>query len=682
MLKNATREEEMTDVRKCGGHIGGGGSFGLATDSYYLSDQSDDALESLYALVHADYEKRAPQAASRRSLMEDTDYQPLQAELALLREFHKRGLKAPRVNDALTSAFAAITARVRKIDERVFKAKTQPDPYDEHVHSIDDLTEDGDGTTSEAGSPPHSHNVVGFMVLPVKIDKRESEHPGKVDVMLGKSSLKVTKANDDGTVEWEAKFDIIKKDEEQRLVGGIVYEPDVIDAQGDSASPSEILKACHNYMIKSQTIALMHDKKIEKRDVALVENFIAPVDYMEGTEFVRKGSWVVVHKVMSDKLWSEVKKGDYTGFSMAGKAIDVSRSSAFGKRDDSEVAMTKMERLNFFLKLDIDLSKRLRQIDGKWCVFAQDGIAKLGTHDTKDEALEQLRKILANPHKTPRHIVEKGSDYVTQEQMAGICKKCHVLMRRKHIHKVQLSTIMEKSKFKRMFGIRRSSKGHSGLCSRFSTDKKLFKQYIEDEASIKLDYNDVLKTCKACAREMRKRGINKVTVAAQAQLHNHVKKGGPGSGNFGHAGVPGQHGGSAPGDGGGGGSGKVGDKDKYGKIIISNEVANEGHQIAEEMLSSSNAWERASSNYYAIEDKQRSKPRNKELKAKLAEAKKIRDQKGDAYSASRDKDTAFKAKHGFSTIEAWEAKDGREWPHYRVNSNPKPPKYVSQSNAK
>lgn len=520
MLKNGAATEEEVDVNKCGGGYPGHGAFGLATDAYYLSDQTDEGLESLYNLVHADFEKRAPLAESRRAQMEDSDYQPLMAELALLREFHKRGLKAPRVNDSLTSAFAAITARVRKMDARIFKAVTQPDPIDNHVHSIDDLTEDGSGTTSEAGTPPHSHNVSGFLVLPVELEKRYSEHPGKVNVKVGKSAFKVTKAHDDGTVDWEANFDIFKKDEEQHLVGGIVYEPDIIDAQGDSASPSEILKACHGYMIKSQTIGLMHDKKIEKRDVALVENFIAPIDYIEGGQLVRKGSWIMVHKVLSDKLWEGVKKGDYTGFSMAGKAIDISRSSSFGKRDVSE---TKLGRLHFFLKLNIDLSKVLRKIGDKWCVFAHDGIAKLGEHETQDGALDQLRKILANPDKTPKHVVgskiEKGADFVTQEQMSGICKKCHILMRRKHIGKVQLSTIMSKSKFKRVFGIRRSSKGHSGLCSRFSTDKKLFKRHVESLQAIKLDYNDVLKTCKKCAREMRKNGYNQITVAAQIEMH-------------------------------------------------------------------------------------------------------------------------------------------------------------------
>lgn len=471
MLKNKSSE---VVVEKCGGM--GHGSFGLAQDRYYVSDLNDDALSNLYNLVHQDYEKASVHTESRRSIADGADLTPLFAELSLLREFRARNMKAPRLDDALSRLFDSTVARVRKSDDdKLYEAVTVPDSSDGHIHKIKDLNKNGDGTTDEAGETPHSHNISNFICMPVIIDGYKSDHPGKVEVKVGKSRFRVTKRIDEKIVAWESEFDIFKKDDDQQLIGGIVYEPDVIDAQGDSASAQEIAKACHNYMIKSRVTGLMHEKALKEDQIVMVENFLAPVDYFEGTQFVKRGSWVMVHKVLDKKLWKEIKEDKYTGYSMAGRAVDVS-DQPFGKRG---VKMTKIARLQMLLKLDVELGKVLREVDGKWCVFSKDGKTKLGEHETRDEALEHLRKILANFDKTPAHVVEsrigKADDYIDQEGMGRICRKCQLLMRRKRITKVRMSTIMNKNKFKRMFGIRRSSKGHSGLCVKYSTDKKLFK---------------------------------------------------------------------------------------------------------------------------------------------------------------------------------------------------------------
>lgn len=514
-----TEQTLAKDVHKCGAMVSGDGPYHLATDRWYLADTSDEALMHMYELVHADFEKKAPLMANRRSQLDGMDYQPLQAELAMLREFRARGIKAPRMNDALADAFDNIVARVRKADEKTYKAVTQPDTLDEHVHSIEKMTRDGDGVTTEAGNPLHSHNVSGFMCLPVTIDGYESDHPGKVDVKVGKSAFQVTKREEDGGLEWTSDFELFKKDEEQRLVGGIVYEPDVIDAQNDSASPSEIQKACHNYMMKQTSmVGVMHEKMLQKREAIVVENFISPVDYLEGGQLVRKGSWVMVLKVVDDRLWSEVKEGKYTGFSMAGKAIDVSRSNSFGKRVVYDVAQLAKD-------LGYEMIQRIKKEGDKWCVYSKDGNAKLGTHDTKEAAADQLRSIENNKNLKPaKHVVESKftkADYIDREQMGQLCKKCQLIMRRKHVTKVQMGTIMDRNKFKRVFGIRRSSKGHSGLCSKFSSDSKLFKS---EDGVIRLTYNDIMKECKVCARDMRKRGINGATVAAYLEMHSHGRK--------------------------------------------------------------------------------------------------------------------------------------------------------------
>ena len=122
-----------------------------------------------------------------------------------------------------------------------------------------------------------------------------------------------------GDAIYEIKIPLYKIDDEKRLVGGVVYEPDVVDLQGDSATAEEIEKACHLFLIESETIGLMH-KEAAGRRVRIVENYIMPVTAQVGDQIITKGSWVIVVKIFDDEIWKEVKEGKYTGFSMGGYA--------------------------------------------------------------------------------------------------------------------------------------------------------------------------------------------------------------------------------------------------------------------------------------------------------------------------------------------------------------------------
>lgn len=108
---------------------------------------------------------------------------------------------------------------------------------------------------------------------------------------------------------------IRKLDVERRLVYGVVLEPDSTDSQGDVLDSETIEKAAHDYMRHSQTIGDQHD---DAADAKVVESFIAPVDYEAAGETIKKGSWVMVVKVMDDELWALCKAGEYTGFSIGG----------------------------------------------------------------------------------------------------------------------------------------------------------------------------------------------------------------------------------------------------------------------------------------------------------------------------------------------------------------------------
>ncbi len=113
-------------------------------------------------------------------------------------------------------------------------------------------------------------------------------------------------------------YPVDKADDEERVVYGIVYEPDEEDAQGDMANEIEIRKAAYGFMEKVQLFKVMHKGK--KVKVKVLESYIAPVEFEMASQTVKKGSWVLSVRVLDKKIWKAIKDGDLTGFSMAGYA--------------------------------------------------------------------------------------------------------------------------------------------------------------------------------------------------------------------------------------------------------------------------------------------------------------------------------------------------------------------------
>lgn len=148
---------------------------------------------------------------------------------------------------------------------------------------------------------------------------KKEETSNKTDESTGsKPSITITKQSD-GSIQWELEFPIIKLDNEKRLVGGIVYEPDTVDAQGDSASSTEIEKAAHNFLQDSRTLGLMHKEEAGPR-AKIVESYVAPCNMKMENQTIKKGTWMMVVKVHDNALWDQVKAGKITGFSMGGRA--------------------------------------------------------------------------------------------------------------------------------------------------------------------------------------------------------------------------------------------------------------------------------------------------------------------------------------------------------------------------
>lgn len=128
---------------------------------------------------------------------------------------------------------------------------------------------------------------------------------------------------------------------ELRLVTGIVLEPDIVDSQKDTYTADEIRKTAHLYMLDFQNIGLQH-KAMINTEARPVESFIVPENTQGGVEIggvlVKSGTWVMTVKVFDDDIWSGIKRGELTGFSIGGFARRVPLSE--GPSDHNPNAIT------------------------------------------------------------------------------------------------------------------------------------------------------------------------------------------------------------------------------------------------------------------------------------------------------------------------------------------------------
>jgi hypothetical protein len=117
---------------------------------------------------------------------------------------------------------------------------------------------------------------------------------------------------------------ILKVDKEERMVYGVVLEPETVDAQKDFVTAAEIRKTAHDFMENTQKIGLQHEDF--KKKFKIMESYIAPEDFQVGKTTVKKGSWLLAVRVISNDVWKKVKKGEITGFSIGGEGTRVSKN--------------------------------------------------------------------------------------------------------------------------------------------------------------------------------------------------------------------------------------------------------------------------------------------------------------------------------------------------------------------
>jgi len=124
-----------------------------------------------------------------------------------------------------------------------------------------------------------------------------------------------------GVKKTEADESSFIKNEEHRIVGGLVYTVGEVDAQGDFVDSSEeLFKAMVSWMRSGHPMKFMHDG--EGVDTPLIECFQAECETLKGGQVVPAGAWYISNYIPeeADGLWRAIKAGEIRGYSMGGSA--------------------------------------------------------------------------------------------------------------------------------------------------------------------------------------------------------------------------------------------------------------------------------------------------------------------------------------------------------------------------
>lgn len=129
--------------------------------------------------------------------------------------------------------------------------------------------------------------------------------------------------------EISVEFQKASIDDDLRLVGGFAYVAKrdgelLVDSQGDSIEPDVLRDAVHEFMKGSRTLGVMHFRKADGTPVSggqIVEMAVFAGDFRPpGMDPNIDALWIVA-KVDDDFAWARVKSGDFSGFSIGGKAV-------------------------------------------------------------------------------------------------------------------------------------------------------------------------------------------------------------------------------------------------------------------------------------------------------------------------------------------------------------------------
>jgi hypothetical protein len=119
---------------------------------------------------------------------------------------------------------------------------------------------------------------------------------------------------------------VLKMDDEQRIVWGWAYVSTedgklLVDTQGESIEPVEMEKMATEFMASSRNSKVMHKGEVVGD---FIHSFPLTNELMKAFDiYSDREGWIVGMRPRTQDVWDAYKRGEYTGFSIGGKAGDV-----------------------------------------------------------------------------------------------------------------------------------------------------------------------------------------------------------------------------------------------------------------------------------------------------------------------------------------------------------------------
>ena len=195
-----------------------------------------------------------------------------------------------------------------------------------------------------------------------KLKNLKVTHVSYVDRGANKKSYYLTKDAEGKEPDFEFEVKLLcSANEEERLVYGIVYSHNEVDAHNDYTDEDTLRKAAHNYLAEYRKMDVQHNFQEESAGV-IVESSLAPTDYEINGEFIKKGTWVIVSKA-SPEIWERIKKGELNAYSLAGTAeTEYERVKAFDLIKQLFSSKKSVTITNMEVEMDEELRKALENL--------------------------------------------------------------------------------------------------------------------------------------------------------------------------------------------------------------------------------------------------------------------------------------------------------------------------------
>ncbi len=226
-----------------------------------------------------------------------------------------------------------------------------------------------------------------------------------VDKAANKKTIIYKSDDPEKGADFNLSIEIKKYDDEKHLVYGIVYAPDEVDTDGDTAAADVIEKAAYRFMKQQLTrnVDRMHDYEGWKYGYVAESWIVKEKDPL----FDTPGAWAVAIKVEDDDTWAKVKKGEINGLSMAGRAhveyMDKSDSSEKGfikwLKNTFIKEVNKMDKEEVQKMIDDTLTKKSEEIEKNVTKAVTESLS--GDIKKISDTVEKISKSVSNPQPEP-----------------------------------------------------------------------------------------------------------------------------------------------------------------------------------------------------------------------------------------------------------------------------------------